>query len=358
MSAGLASVLGGVAACLVALLIVHTATSVVIRRKRSRDISSDADYVATIAMLSESSVRRRFDPYTDIDWDAPDFAITAGDSRWVLPAVDPLGSHPWYQAQPVEKQIAIGMWRQANIAKVSLQFENVLVRGLMNYAFWAPNGSPEYRYCLHESIEECNHTLMFQELVNRIGADVPGMPWWLRWSAPLITFYAGPMPNAFFFAVLAGEVPVDRMQTDLMQDPASAHPIIESVIAIHLAEEARHISFAHEYLCKRVPQTWWTSRFWLSLYVPLIMRVLSQAVIVPPRRCAAFDVPRSVRRDLFGGTAESRRTARDMFADIRMLCDELGLMNPAARLMWRLCKINGRPARYRREPQRAQLPAA
>ena len=68
------------------------------------------------------------------------------------------------------------MWRQANVAKVGLHFESILIRGLMEYAFWTPNGSPEYRYCLHEAVEECNHTMMFQEMVNRIGADVPGMP--------------------------------------------------------------------------------------------------------------------------------------------------------------------------------------
>ena len=92
------------------------------------------------------------------------------------PTTDPLGRHPWYQAQSQERQIEIGMWRQANVAKVGLHFESILIRGLMDYAFWVPNGSPEYRYCLHESVEECNHTMMFQEMVNRIGADVPGMP--------------------------------------------------------------------------------------------------------------------------------------------------------------------------------------
>lgn len=105
-------------------------------------------------------------------------------------ATDPLGKHAWYQAQPEERQIKIGMWRQANVAKVGLHFESILIRGLLNYAFWVPNGSPEYRYCLHESVEECNHTLMFQEMVNHIGADVPGMPRFLKWLAAFIPLVA------------------------------------------------------------------------------------------------------------------------------------------------------------------------
>src|SRR3546814_15698330 len=59
--------------------------------------------------------------------------------------------------------------------KVGLQFENILIRGMMQYVFSLPNGSAEARYCTHESIEECNHTLMFQEMVNRVDSDAPGM---------------------------------------------------------------------------------------------------------------------------------------------------------------------------------------
>jgi hypothetical protein len=274
-------------------------TRVVKRWKRSMDVSDDIRYVATLTTLSEGSVRRHFDPYTDIDWNAPEFAVLPNDPRWVLSETDPLGRHPWYKAQPLDKRIAIGMWRQANIAKIGLQLESILIRGLLHYTFWVPNGSPEYRYCLHESVEECNHSLMFQEMVNRIGVDVPGMPRWLRRVSPLLPLVAGPMPNVFFFGVLAGEVPIDHMQKNVLREGKSLHPIMEKVMAIHVAEEARHISFAHEYLRKRVPQMRRLSRFFLSLYVPIIMRVLCHAIVVPPRGFfREFDIPRSVRREL------------------------------------------------------------
>lgn len=329
------------------------------RWKRGMEVTSDTSYTDTLATLSESSARRQFNPYADIDWAAPEFAVTPNDPRWVLSATDPLGSHPWYQAQPLDRQIAMGMWRQANMAKVGVHFESILVRGLMQYSFWVPNGSPEYRYCLHESVEECNHTLLFQELVNRVGADVPGMPRWLRWCSPIVPLYAGPLPNCFFFGVLAGEVPFDHMQTAVLREGRSTHPILANVISIHVAEEARHISFAHEYLRRRIPRILWISRFLLSLYVPIIMRMLCQAMVVPPGRFfREFGIPRSVRRQLFFGDPASRSTLQAMFADTRMLCHEVGLMNPAAQLMWRICRLNGRPSRYRGEPQRAHLPTS
>ena len=69
-------------------------------------------------------------------------------------------------------------------------------------------------------------------------------------------------------------------------------------MAIHVAEEARHISFAHEYLRKRVPHLPRRKRFWLSIYVPIVMRVLCSAIMVPPRSFwKEFDIPRSVRKE-------------------------------------------------------------
>ena len=234
------------------------------------------------------------------------------------------------------------MWRQANVAKVGLHFESILIRGLMEYAFWTPNGSPEYRYCLHEAVEECNHTMMFQEMVNRIGADVPGMPRLLKWVQPLIPLVAGPLPIPFWFGILAGEEPIDHTQKNVLREGKTLHPIMERVMAIHVAEEARHISFAHEYLRKRVPHLPRRKRFWLSLYVPLIMRVLCSAIIVPPRAFwKEFDIPRSVRKEIFFRSPESRQMLRDMFGDVRMLCHDTGLMNPVAKLMWRICRIDG-----------------
>jgi hypothetical protein len=334
-------------------------TKMITRWRRNMDVTDDAGYVDMLTTLSEGSVRRNFNPYTDIDWNSPEFEVIDDDPRWVLPGTDPLGRHPWYQSQPLEQQIKIGMWRQANVAKVGLHFESILIRGLMEYAFWAPNGSPEYRYCLHEAVEECNHTMMFQEMVNRIGVDVPGMPRLLKWVQPLIPLVAGPLPIPFWFGILAGEEPIDHTQKNVLREGKALHPIMERVMAIHVAEEARHISFAHEYLRKRLPNLPWRKRFLLSVYVPLTMRILCSAIIVPPRSFwKTFDIPRSVRKDVFFRSPESRQMLRDMFGDVRMLCHDTGLINPIAKLVWRICKIDGRPSRFRSEPQRQHVVAA
>ena len=106
-------------------------TRMVRRWRRNMDVGEDKAYVDMLTTLSEGSVRRNFNPYTDIDWDSPEFAVIENDERWILPSTDPIGKHEWYRSQSVERQIEIGMWRQANVAKVGLHFESILIRGLM-----------------------------------------------------------------------------------------------------------------------------------------------------------------------------------------------------------------------------------
>lgn len=312
------------------------------------------DYSEALGTLSHGSVHKHFDPYVDIDWDSPDFVVRADDDRWILPSSDPFGGHPWYQALPRERQIAIGMWRQANVAKVGLQFENILIRGLMQYVFSVPNGSPEFRYCTHEAIEECNHTMMFQEVVNRIGVDVPGMRPWVRVVGPLIPFLASFFPEWFFVMVLAGEEPIDHAQKSVLREGARTHPMLERVMTIHVAEEARHISFAHQYLEHHVPRAGWFKRFVLSLVFAPTMRIICDLIAVPTREFRTdCDVPRSVVREVFWSSPQGRKTLRDFFADVRMLAEELKLMNPIARVLWKICRIDGKASRFRSEPARA-----
>jgi hypothetical protein len=317
------------------------------------------DYEETLRQLAEASVRMHFEPYRDIAWDAPDFAVVDGDERWILArSSDPLGRHPWYLALPRERQIEIGMWRQANVAKVGLQFEQLLIGGVVNHVFGLPNGSAEFRYCTHEVIEECNHTLMFQEMVNRVGMDVPGGPGYFKVLAPFLALAGKFLPEVFFTGILAGEEPIDHLQKGILRSGEQVHPIMHSVMRIHVAEEARHISFAHKFLAHRVPRMSRPGRFALSIAFPVTMRVLCDVIVIPPREFwQRFDIPKDVKRDLFWRLPESREQLRGYFGDVRALAEEIGLMNPVSRRVWKLMKIDGKPTRYRSEPSRVAAAA-
>jgi hypothetical protein len=320
---------------------------------------SREQYAEILKGLSQASVDRHFDAFTDIPWDDPDFQVDPTDERWVLPSVDPLGGHPWYQALPLERRIEIGLWRQANILKVGLQFENILIRGLMQYVFKTPNGSAEYRYLTHEATEECHHTQMFQQTVNRIGADVPGMPRWLRMVSPILPWAASAFPITFFIGVLAGEEPIDHTQKQVLRSKDDLPPLLTRIMEIHVAEEARHISFAHAYVTRHAPKLGRADRAIVSVLFPVIMRLLGDAILVPPKEFRKrFDIPESVINDLYWERPESRVMLSDLFADVRMLAEESGLMTRTSRRVWKWLKIDGRPSRSRSEPPIAFADAA
>jgi hypothetical protein len=319
-----------------------------------RSTAGQAAYDDRLRTLSEASVEQHFDAFTDIAWDDPDHAIDPADPRWVLPDVDALGGHPWYRALPEEEQVRIGLYRQANITKVGLQFEQILIAGLMNYAFSLPNGSPEFRYSTHEATEECHHTQMFQEFVNRSGQKVKGGSLVFRMLAPILPLFAKWVPFGFFMGVLAGEEPIDHTQKSILRSIAPQHPLLRRIMQIHVAEEARHIGFAHQYLEHHAPRLRRVDRWILSLLTPVIMRWLCDEIMKPSRRARAdMGIPDQVFREVWWESEESRKVLRDLFADVRMLCETCGLMNPVSRRVWRAMKIDGRPSRHRSEPASA-----
>ncbi|GAB4587946.1 AurF N-oxygenase family protein [Nocardia sp. IFM 10818] len=318
-------------------------------------VAEAQEYAQKLLLLSEGSVNKHFDPYEDIDWENPDFDANTKPERWILPgSADPLGRHPWYLALSDEQKIAIGKYRQANVAKVGLQFESILISGMVQHTFSLPNGDPEFRYCTHEMAEELNHTLMFQEMVNRIGADVPGMGPIVRQLRHFGVPVAVMFPNLFFMAVLAGEEPIDHIQKQILRSGEDVHPIMRGVMAIHVAEEARHISFAHEFLKQHVPEQGMPQRFVLSIAMPIVMWILGRSIATPPKAFfQEFDIPESVRKELFYGSKEAKQVFSDYFIDVRALAHEIGLMNPIAKRVWKILGIDGPASRYRSEPIRS-----
>lgn len=314
----------------------------------------DEAYREMLQTLSEGSVHVHFDPYDDIAWDSPELAIDQQDPLWVLSArLDPLGATAWYQAQPPARQVEIGKARIMNAIKVGAAFESMLIRGLMQYAVALPNGSPEFRYCLHEMTEECNHIQMFQELVNRVEVDVPGMRRWLRRVSPFIGGVLAYMPLALMVSILAGEEPIDHYQKSILRDGGNIPPAVLRTMEIHIAEEARHISFAHEFVRLYAPRLGRVGRFALSLYFPVAMRIAAEEIMsMPGSLSRRLGVPLEVHREAFWGSPRSREIMASYFGDMRALVEEAGLMNAASRRLWRRLGIDGERSRYRGEPAR------
>ncbi len=317
-------------------------------------MTAQPGYLDTLRTLSDASVHQHFDAFLDIAWDDPAYAVDPRDERWILPEADVLGRTEWYRSLPKDEQIRVGLYRQANVTKVGLQFEQVLIAGLMNFTFALPNGTPEFRYATHEATEETHHTQMFQEFVNRSGQDVAGAPWLFRFLAPVLPLFANRVPVGFFIGVLAGEEPIDHVQKSILRAGDEMHPLLQRIMQIHVAEEARHIGFAHQYVEHRAARLSRSQRFVLSLAFPVIMRWLADAILVPSKRARRdMGIPDAVLKDVYWDAPESRRMLRDLFADVRMLAERAGMMNRLSRLLWKALKIDGRPSRFRSQPSSA-----
>ena len=289
--------------------------------------------------LNRQSVDKHADAYRDIDWDDPELQIGPDDPRCGLFEFDPLAATDWYKSQPVEVQRRVGLHRICSAFKVGMQFENLLQRGLLSYAFRLPNGAPEYRYLHHEIIEESQHSLMFQELVNRSGMPVHGMPLWLRTTATvMVPVFQRLLPEQFFILVLGGEDPVDYLQRRQLRE-GTTHPLIEQIMKIHITEEARHIAFARTYLKDLVPRLGRLRRLMLSIRTPIVLWIMAPLMVDPSSELhRAHGVPKAVLREARRSDA-GRQLRRESVAKLRRLCRDLGLMNPVARFVWKRCGL-------------------
>lgn len=316
--------------------------------------SLESSHFDRVDALSTATERLRFDPYADIDWDAPENALDVGDPRWQLdPKTDPLAATDWYAEQPLQRRIDMGRWITANTLKATIQFEQMLIRGVVHYAGNLRNGSPVFRYLMHELIDEANHIQMFQEFINRTGEDVPGMRRGSRFIGPILGFIGGYASIFHFIGVLCGEQPLHYQQTLQHRGAANVPPLLNKVTYIHLAEEARHITFADDYLAERMRNS---SRFRRATYAiafPFYLRWLIGESMGPPRNFAReFGVPRRVFKSAYWRSPQSRRIMAEGAADVRRTADELGLRTVWTRWIWRAFGVEGRVPRYRGEPER------
>jgi hypothetical protein len=317
---------------------------IVLNQEQQGDARTDEGFRSLTARLSRASVEKHFDAYADVDWDAPEWALSSDDPRNELPSFDPLADTEWYRSQSPEVRSKVALYRVAAIMKTGWHFENLLQRGLLARAMRLPNGSPEFRYIHHELIEESQHTLMFQEVVNRTGFPVRGMPAVVRVpSAMFAAPVARRLPALFFIGVIGGEDPIDRVQRRSLRD-GIPHPLIERIMRIHVTEEARHLTFARHVLRREVPRLNRARRAALSVAAPFTLGLLARIILIPPadmqRECG---IPHGVVREAYS-SPQGRRFIADSLQKSRELCGELGLLTPLGRLAWRLAGLWHRPA--------------
>jgi hypothetical protein len=295
---------------------------------------ADAAYEALVRRLSRQSVEKHFDAYADIAWDDPEMAIRHDDPRWAAAAERIFGRTEWFATLTPDEQARLGLWRIASAMKLGLEFENILKRGLLEYAFRLPNGSPEFRYVYHETIEEAHHALMFQEFVNRTGLPIRGLAAWEKVGSRQVVGLARWFPSLFFLFVLGGEDPIDHTQRTILRE-GGTHPLVDRIMRIHVTEEARHLSFARHHLKHEVPKMSAPARAVLRVAAPILLGEMAKQMLSPPRQLVReFRIPPEVVRDLTQAP-EARDAMRASLEKVRRLCVDLGLVPRRLVPLWR-----------------------
>jgi hypothetical protein len=304
-----------------------------------RQLGGD-NYSKLLARLSGLSVTHHFDAYGDINWDAPEFGIDPADPRWELRGDDTLGATAWYRTLPAETRARLGLEYVASTMKMGLEFERVLKRGLLEFVGTLPNGAPEFRYAYHEIIEEAQHSLMFQEFVNRSGFDAVGLRPLERFGTRFIIGLGRRFPALFFIFVLGGEEPIDYVQRKELRSGEALHPLLERVMRIHVTEEARHLSFAQHYLRAQAPSLGWLDRLRLGAGAPVILSVMAQMMLKPSGQLVKkYRIPRSVVREAYTRNPAHRAESLASMRRVRKLCDDMGLLSPGYRRVWHALRL-------------------
>jgi hypothetical protein len=299
---------------------------------------AERNYTSLVDRLSRQSVEKHFNPFVDIDWDDPDLEIRHDDPRWATFAEVAFGRTEWFHTLTPEQQRRLGIMRVGAAMKLGLEFENVLKRGLLEYAFKLPNGAPEFRYLYHETIEEAYHGLMFQEFVNRTGIDIKGMAWYDKMSSRSVVGLSRWFPSLFFLFVLGGEDPIDYTQRKLLREGAP-HPLVERIMRIHVTEEARHLSFARHHLKHEVPKLKKRQKIRLSVMAPFLLGQMAGQMLLPPRQIVKeFNIPKETLREL-ARSPEAKQEVHESLGKVRRLCVELGLVNRFTVHLWKLNNI-------------------
>jgi hypothetical protein len=268
-------------------------------------------YEERLRGLSRASVDKHYEAYRDIDWDAPEHQIVADDPRFCLSPASALGATAWYRALPRDDQARFGLAFMCQTFKYGIGLESALSRGLLEFVHDLPNDSVEYRYALHEVIEECQHSLMFQELIRRAGSDATSVTGFPAFVDRRVARSGATFPTFFFFCVLAGEIFIfDEHREQLKQ--RDLHPLVRRVVQFHVTEEARHLHFAELYLRRHVAGLSRLRKLWLRGALPKVLGDAERLMLRPAAHLVErYAIPRDVLRAAFGpGTEHEARVRR------------------------------------------------
>ncbi|MEX7472040.1 diiron oxygenase [Mycobacterium adipatum] len=277
--------------------------------------------------LLKGSVRKSYAPVVDIDWDTP----LDPDKFYLPPRVVSLYGTPLWEAMSRAEQIELSRQELVNTLSAGIWFENILNQALLRKMMHQDPTAPTTHYELTELGDETRHMVMFGKAIAKVGADPVRPKLYQRIIINALPFaFRG---SALWVAALIGEEIFDALQRQ-MSDDDELQPMVQRLMRIHVTEESRHIQFARDGLRKRTPQMSRLKRAWIAningVGGPFFRFLFTNQV--------------QYRRVGLDGRAARRMARRSPhrhevqiagFAPLASFLEEVGLLGPIARRMWR-----------------------
>lgn len=281
--------------------------------------------------LLKGSVKKSYEPVVDVDWDAP----LDPDKFYLPPKVVSLYGTPMWDAMSREQQIELSRQEFVNTLSAGIWFENMLNQSLLRHILHRDPTASSTHYALTELGDETRHMVMFGKAIERVGARPVRPRRYQRW---MINALPLAFRGAFMWvAALIGEEIFDSLQRQMMDDP-ELQPMVQRLMRIHVTEEARHIQFARDGVRKRVNEMPRVSRFWVANINGLggvFFRYLFTNPV--PYNRAGLDGRRA--RRVARNNPSYHEIQRAGFAPLAAFLQEVGLMGPIARRLWKRTKF-------------------
>ena len=277
--------------------------------------------------LLKGSVKKSYAPVVDIDWNAP-----LDPNKFFLPpkSVSLYGTPLWDSMTRAE-QIELSRQELVNTLSAGIWFENILNQALLRKMMHQDPTAPATHYALTELGDETRHMVMFGKAIDRVGAK-PVRP--RRYQRIIInalpfTFQG----SVLWVAALIGEEIFDSLQRQMMDDP-ELQPVVQRLMRIHVTEEARHIQFARDGLRKRAPHMRLIPKMFVA-NINGIGGLFFRHLFTNRVQYARVGLDSREARRMARSSAHRHDVHVLGFAPLAAFLQEVGLMGPVARLMWK-----------------------
>jgi hypothetical protein len=289
----------------------------------------------TAGRLLRSSSKNSYDPYLDIDWDAPvDGPDLAALSFLPLERVSLYGT-PLWDGLSAEQRVELSRQELASIASTGLWFEIILIQLLARHAYREDPQSPHTQYALTEIGDETRHVIMFAKALERMGTPTYRPHRFVHHLARV--YKATARGTALFAPVLVAEEITDRLQRATMNDE-SIHPLVRMVNRIHVVEEARHVRFAREEVARLMPRMGPAAKL-LNNTVAALVSAIVVGVLINPQVYAAVGLDPKQAAKAARANPHHRETRRWMAEKIMTFLDEQGMVTRTSRPIYRLAGL-------------------